>query len=109
MKWMWVALLCVVWLTVSAAYAASFDISQMGRKFHPDTIEISVGDTLLIHNDDEFIHHIYVKSDDFNFDSTEQSPGETIPLKFTHAGEYVVRCEIHPKMQLTVTVKDAPR
>jgi plastocyanin len=88
------------------ASAASFDISQKGRRFDPATIDIKAGDTLLIHNDDEFTHHVYVNSPDFNYDSADQPPGKTLDVTFPRAGDYTVRCEIHPKMQLSVHVSE---
>jgi plastocyanin len=34
-----------------------------------------------------------------------QKPGETINQLFDKSGKFVVRCSIHPKMKMTVTVK----
>ena len=100
------ALVVSAMLSVSVdAVAGTVDVSQKGRKFLPDSVELRVGDTLRIHNDDEFLHHIYVASPDFNFDSEEQAPGNNIELKFTHPGDYNVQCRIHPKMKLVVHVK----
>jgi plastocyanin len=105
MKFFLVASLAMVGLSMQAS-AASFDISQKGRRFDPAMIEIKVGDTLLIHNDDEFTHHIYVNSPNFNYDSDDQPPGKTLDVTFPRAGDYTVRCEIHPKMQLLVHVSE---
>jgi plastocyanin len=102
MKWLWLALCPTVAVLSLSASAESFEISQSGRQFHPDSITIKAGDTLLIHNDDEFLHHIYVKSPDFNYDSSEQVPGKTLAVTFPRPGDYSVRCEIHPKMLLRV-------
>ena len=88
-----------------AASAATFDVSQKGRVFQPESIEINVGDTLAIHNDDEFLHHVYIKSPTFNYDSSEQPQGRTVEVKFPVAGDFEVRCGIHPKMLLVVHVK----
>ncbi len=92
-------------LMVIAAGAASYDIIQQGRAFDQKEITIGVGDTLHFNNNDEFIHQIYVKSDEFNFESAEQPPGEIVDVHFTKQGIFAVRCEIHPKMRLVVTVK----
>jgi plastocyanin len=64
-----------------------------------------VGDTISFTNDDEFLHQIYVRSDRFQFESAEQTPGETIDVLFPVQGDFAVECEIHPKMHLAVTVK----
>jgi plastocyanin len=84
---------------------ASHIVAQQGRAFHPGDVTLDRGGTLTIHNDDEFIHQIYVKSDALSFDSDEQQPGQDVVLKFPAAGTFAVRCHIHPKMLLTVHVK----
>jgi plastocyanin len=104
MKWLPLIVACAVSAPLLQAVAATVEVSQKGRKFLPDAIAIKVGDTVKIHNDDEFLHHIYVISPDFNFDSEEEPPGNTVEIKFTHAGDYNVLCRIHPKMKLAVHV-----
>jgi plastocyanin len=81
-------------------------ISQRDRQFQPGRIEIAVGETVHIVNDDgELIHHAYIESPTFDFDSGEQEPGAHVDIRFTRAGLFTVRCGIHPKMHLFVTVK----
>jgi plastocyanin len=80
-------------------------ISQKNRAFSLNSITIAKGDVMEFSNDDEFIHQIYVKSDDFNVDTDESAPGNTISVPFTVSGTFQVHCHIHPKMQLIVTVK----
>ena len=60
---------------------------------------------MLFGNDDDFIHQIYVKSDNFNVDTAESYPGNSMPVVFTKRGTFEVHCHIHPKMGLVVTVK----
>jgi plastocyanin len=80
-------------------------IVQQGRAFRPLEVTIAHGDTLTFVNQDEFIHQIYVKSDAMTFDSDEQPPGQSVPVKFPVSGTFEVHCHIHPKMALTVHVK----
>ena len=80
-------------------------IVQAGRAFRPLEVTINHGETLNFSNQDEFIHQIYVKSDAMTFDSDEQPPGQTVPLRFPTAGTFEVHCHIHPKMSLVVHVK----
>jgi plastocyanin len=80
-------------------------IVQKGRHFSAKEIDVARADTVAFDNEDEFIHQIYVKSDDFNFASAEQPPGQIVQVLFDHSGTYEVRCEIHPKMLLVVHVK----
>ena len=88
-----------------AIAAQSYRISQKGRAFNLKEITIAIGDTVLFGNDDDFIHQIYVKSDNFNVDTAESYPGNSMPVMFTKRGTFEVHCHIHPKMGLVVTVK----
>lgn len=91
-------------LVVSAL--PQYTISQKGRQFHPGEITIKRGDTIKIVNDDaDLLHHAYVDSPKFSFDSGDQKPGSVTPITFTVAGEFDVLCAIHPKMLLVVHVK----
>ena len=80
-------------------------IIQSGRAFHPLEVTIARGQALTFVNQDEFIHQIYVKSDQMNFDSDEQPPGQNVTVGFPTAGTFEVHCHIHPKMGLIVHVK----
>jgi plastocyanin len=47
-------------------------------------------------------------SHSFAADSTDlglQKPGATLTYKFDKAGAYMVRCSIHPSVQMAVSVK----
>jgi len=91
------------WETVAGGHQA---VTQKERIFHPNRLDIARGDTVGILNDDgELLHHAYVATDEYNFDSGEQEPGSTTDVRFTKAGIFTVRCRIHPKMSLVVTVK----
>jgi plastocyanin len=92
-------------LTQVAIAAQSYRISQKGRAFNMKEITIALGDMVVFGNDDDFIHQIFVKSDNFNVDTDESAPGNAIPVVFTKRGTFEVHCHIHPKMGLLVTVK----
>ena len=85
--------------------AASYPVTQKDRAFDVKAIGLSAGDTLLFTNADPFLHQIYVNSPAMNFESDEQPPGQTVAVRFPAAGSFEVRCHIHPKMSLAVTVK----
>ncbi len=89
----------------AAAATAGVTVVQNDRSFQPESIEIAKGTVVHFANEDEFIHQIYVKSPTMNFDSAEQVPGDNIDIEFDEAGRFAVRCHIHPKMHLEVTVK----
>jgi plastocyanin len=83
-----------------------YSISQKGREFHPGEISIKRGETIQIVNDDaDLIHHAYIDSSKFSFDSGDQEPGSKTDVTFPVAGDFDVLCAIHPKMKLTVHVQ----
>lgn len=83
-----------------------FSISQKGREFQPGEITISRGATIQIVNDDgDLLHHAYVDSPKFSFDSGDQEPGSKTDITFPVAGDFNVLCAIHPKMRLVVHVQ----
>lgn len=80
-------------------------VSQKGREFHPGEVTIARGETIRIVNDDgDLLHHAYVDSAKFSFDSGDQQPGSVTPVTFPVSGDFNVLCAIHPKMLLVVHV-----
>jgi plastocyanin len=85
--------------------AAGIIVSQKGRMFHPGNLVITRGETITFVNDDsDLLHHVFVESDSFNYDSGDQEPGSRTPVTFTERGTFQVLCGIHPKMKLVVRV-----
>jgi len=82
-----------------------YAISQKGRQFHPGEISIKRGEALQIVNDDgDLLHHAYIDSPKFAFDSGDQQPGTRTEITFPATGDFEVLCAIHPKMRLLVHV-----
>lgn len=79
-------------------------ITQEHRRFSQDTLSLSPGDVVRFVNADEFLHQIYVKALGFSA-STGEEPGQHVDVAFPTSGTFEVRCEIHPKMLMTVTVR----
>ncbi len=81
-------------------------ISQKNKQFQPGRITIDKGQPMVISNDDGgTVHHAYVETDGFNFDSGDQKPGSRTRIVFPTKGDYQVLCGIHPDMKLDVRVK----
>ena len=95
------------WIVAPLAWAGQiFQVEQKGRMFNPGTLEIHKGDTVrIVNNDGDLLHHAYVASPAYNFDSGEQEPGGSVDIVFTQTGTYQILCGIHPKMRVDVTVK----
>jgi plastocyanin len=93
-------------LLAGAALGANpYPISQNNQEFRPRQIAIKRGETLRFINDDgELLHHAYLSSDSFSFDSGDQQPGSQFDVVFVVAGDFTVLCGIHPKMKLAVQV-----
>ena len=82
-------------------------VSQQGRAFRPLELTIKQGETVQIVNDDgDLLHHAYIDSPDFSFDSGDQAPGSRTNVVFSKRGVFTVLCGIHPKMKMVVTVQD---
>jgi plastocyanin len=100
----WVLLALALQPVLLAAAASPSVVTQIGRSFSMREIRIKRGDVVRFTNADEFIHQIYVRSAAFNFASSEQEPGTNVDVRFPSPGSFDVRCEIHPRMLLTVAV-----
>lgn len=79
-------------------------VTQRNRHFYPNRLTIEHGTVVHILNQDDVIHHVYVKSPFMNFDSGDDPIGTSIDVEFDHPGTYDARCAIHPLMDLRVTV-----
>ena len=97
--------LCLLAFT---AYASNADktVSQKGKEFSPGSLTISEGDVVAFKNNDSVAHNILVKGSGKDFNSGLQRPGKSVEVTFDNAGEYAVNCAIHPRMKMTLTVKD---
>jgi len=99
----------ILTLLGGAAWAALssplYQVSQKGRAFQPGEVSIRRGETVQIVNDDgDLLHHAYVDSERFSFDSGDQEPGSKTDVTFSVFGTFSVLCGIHPKMKLLVRV-----
>jgi len=100
------ALSLIVLGTLVGKALPQYSISQKGREFHPGELSIKRGETVEIVNDDgDLLHHAYVDSEKFSFDSGDQKPGSKTDITFPVAGDFNVLCAIHPKMRLVVHVQ----
>ena len=85
--------------------ATQYQVTQRGQVFRPGQITVRRGDIIQIFNDDgELLHHAYVDTNRFSFDSGDQEPGSKTDITFPISGDFSVLCGIHPKMKLLVHV-----
>lgn len=81
-------------------------IDQKDREFSAAEITIKPGEKVVFHNSDEVTHNVFSTSKANPFTIKVQKPGESSTVDFNEEGVTEVRCAIHPKMKLTVTVKN---
>jgi plastocyanin len=90
--------------TISVAQASEFRITQKNQEFSQKEITIKVGDTIVFANEDSVTHNVFSASENFEFDLMMQDIGKNSSVRFTKVGVFDIRCAIHPKMKLKVTV-----
>lgn len=95
----------VIGPSLLAGAAGLVTVSQKGRAFAVRELRIDRGDTVRFTNDDDFPHQIHASGPGLSLDSDLQAPGESLPVPFPAAGVFEIRCGVHPKMRLTVTVQ----
>jgi cytochrome c peroxidase len=99
---------CLASALASGGTAAAADaaVDQAGQKFSQPSLSIKAGDTVTFHNKDDVTHNInIIDSDGIPEDQGLQKPGEDIVKKFVIPGHYSVRCQIHPRMKMSIDVQ----
>lgn len=92
-------------LAAAAALAGENIIVQSGRAFEPAALTVKAGDGLTFVNRDLYDHNVYSASSGNGFNIGIQVPGDTSGVTLSNPGTVEVRCRIHPKMRLVVTVE----
>lgn len=80
-------------------------VVQIRRAFEPAELTARVGDGITFVNRDLYDHNVYSDSPGNSFNIGIQPPGDTNGLTLANPGRFEVRCRIHPKMRLVVTVE----
>ena len=93
-----------IMLAASGAMAEEHTVSQAAKKFDQKKLTVKSGDTVAFVNNDDVSHNVYSRSDANTFDLKLQEPGQSNAVAFNTPGKVKVRCAIHPKMKLTVSV-----
>jgi plastocyanin len=88
------------------ALAGEVEVTQRDKNFLPTQVSLKVGDTIVFKNEDPIIHNMFSRSEPNDFNLKLQKPGEDMRQTFQAPGEVLVRCAIHPKMKLLVTVEE---
>jgi len=93
---------------IAAAHAALADdvrVVQRDKRFSAAKVTVKSGDLVTFVNNDEAMHNVYSFTQGFNFDLGGQDPGEETTVRLSRPGVVDVRCAIHPKMKMQITVE----
>ncbi len=89
--------------TEAGASGGGATVTMQNNTFVPDTVQVSVGDTVTWTNEDSVDHT--VTADDGSFDQVV-APGATFSYTFEETGTYDYVCTIHAGMAGTVEVTE---
>lgn len=92
-------------LAAGPAAASELTITQKDKQFDKPAVTAKVGDKLVFRNDDSTAHNVHSASTGHRFDLGLQQPGESAALVLAEDGTFLIRCAIHPKMKLEVSVR----
>ncbi len=88
----------------ATVHAATYSVSQAGKKFDTKEITIKACDEVAFINQSKISHNVYSKTKGHEFDLKVQTPGSSNTVTFDAPGKVKVRCAIHPRMKLTLNV-----
>ena len=93
-------------LAAHHSIAAVFEVDQDNVNFTPQSLTIKKGDSVRFKNSATMNHNISIIDSDGDADDLGiEKPGEVVERVFKKSGKYKVRCSIHPRMKMTITVK----
>ena len=87
------------------AAAGQYVVSQKKRKFTPRVVAAKIGDKVVFLNDDRFAHNLFSETSGYEFDIRKQMPGDRHTITLKRKGEFEIRCAIHPRMRMKITVE----
>jgi plastocyanin len=91
--------------TAKAQSAGEYTVVQKDKDFSTTELTIKPGEKITFKNEDSVTHNVFSVSPANPFTIKVQTPGQSSSVDFTQEGVTEVRCAIHPKMKIIVTVK----
>lgn len=92
-------------VTVFAQEAKEHVVEQKDKEFSTVELTVKPGEKIVFKNSDSVTHNVFSISKVNPFAIKIQQPGQASTIEFKDEGVSEVRCAIHPKMKLQVTVK----
>lgn len=96
---------CALATLLWAETTSDHPVIQKDKEFSKTEITIKPGEKIVFQNDDSVTHNVFSGSKINPFNIKVQSPGQSSTVEFKDEGMTEVRCAIHPKMKLIITVK----
>jgi len=87
------------------AAAAEIEVTQADKDFSVHEITASAGDAIVFKNNDSVAHNVHSSTSGHRFDLGLQKPGSSARLELPDPGDFTIRCAIHPKMKVQISVK----
>lgn len=95
--------------TESEEAAAEEQVRIESSNFDPDELTVAVGTTVIFLNADSFTHTVTEGTGGQAVDDPvvdrEVEQSRTVRATFDEPGTYEITCELHPSMQMTITVE----
>jgi plastocyanin len=79
-------------------------VAQKDRKFVPELVAVTAGESVSFPNGDSFLHNVFSQSPARKFDLGSFKKGESKDKAFPELGVVDVYCNIHPEMAATILV-----
>jgi plastocyanin len=79
-------------------------IEQRDRRFVPDFVVITAGETVAFPNFDPIFHNVFSLSKAKNFDLGNYAKGDSRSVAFAAPGVVAVYCHLHPNMAASIVV-----
>jgi plastocyanin len=92
--------------TIGTPTPRTVRVDQKGEVFLPHVVAVPVGGSVEFTNTDPFLHNVFSTSTAKRFDLGMFGQGQSRTVTFDTAGVVEVRCNVHPKMQAYVVVRD---
>jgi plastocyanin len=94
-----------VWIEgLGPADRQTASMEQVGRRFSPDLVVVSVGESVLFPNMDPIFHNVFSLSSTRIFDLGNYPKGDSRSVTFSRPGIVYVNCHLHPNMAGTIVV-----
>ena len=92
-------------ILVTSAVVCAELVDQKDRKFSKTDVSLKPGDNITFTNSDDVAHNVFSVTPGLEFEIRRQAPNEKTTISFAKEGVVEVRCSIHPRMKMLVTVK----